>query len=365
MTSDKDMRFMKRVLDLACKGLGKVSPNPMVGAVIVRDDRIIGEGFHRKFGGPHAEINAIENAVESPRGAEFYVTLEPCSHHGKTPPCVERIIELDPSRVIIGTRDPNPLVSGRGIAALKDQGIPVDVGILEQECRRLNEVFFAFMERGTPFVTIKYAQTLDGRIASSTGDSRWISSLKSRRFAHRLRSRHDAILVGIGTVLADDPDLTVRLVRGRNPVRVVVDSQLAIPVDARLLANQDQARTVIITSRGSNPSRREQLAHQGIDVIVAGEREQGRLDLKEALVELGKRGLSSVLVEGGSAIITSCLREGLADRLVVITAPRILGKGIDAVGDLGRIAVNQSLNLRVERLTGSGGDIIVDARFPG
>ena len=354
---------MKRALMFAKKGQGRVSPNPMVGAVIVRDSRIIGEGYHKKFGGPHAEVNAIDNAVESPEGAAFYVTLEPCSHYGKTPPCVERLIELEPSRVIIGTIDPNPLVSGRGIAALRDRGIPTEVGVLEKECRRLNEPFFTFMERGTPFVTVKYAQTLDGRIASSTGDSRWISSLKSRRFAHRLRSRHDAILVGIGTVLADDPELTVRHVSGRNPVRVVIDPRLRIPLDARLLEDQDQARTLVVTSIRSDSAKSDQLQSRGIETVYVEEEGPGRLDVKEVFAALGKRGLSSVLIEGGSGIITACLAGSLVDRLIVITAPRILGKGIDAVGDLGFTTMDQSLNLRVERLTRSDGDIIIDARF--
>lgn len=340
-----------------------MSPNPLVGAVIVQDGRIIGEGFHRNYGGDHAEVNAIDSATESPRGAVFYVTLEPCSHHGKTPPCVDRLIELSPGRVIIGTTDPNPLVAGRGIAALRDRGIPTEVGLLEKECRRLNEPFFTFMERGTPFVTVKYAQTLDGRIASSTGDSRWISSLKSRRFAHRLRSRHDAILVGIGTVLADDPELTVRHVGGRNPVRVVLDSHLRIPLDARLLEDQDQAGTLVVTSIRSDSAKSDQLQSRGIEIVYVDEEEPGRLDVKEVFAALGRRGLSSVLVEGGSGIITACLARGQVDRLVVITAPRILGRGIEAVGDLGFTAVDQSLNLRMERLTRSDGDIIIDARF--
>jgi len=362
MEADSDIGFMKRALALARRGMGKVSPNPMVGAVIVKDGRIIGEGWHREFGGKHAEINAIESAVGDPRGAVFYVTLEPCSHQGKTPPCVDRLIEIAPSRVVVGTADPNPLVSGRGIAALRKHGIRTDVGVLEEECRRLNEVFFTFMERGTPFVTLKYAQTLDGRIASSRGDSRWISSYKSRRFAHRLRSRHDAVLVGIGTVIADDPELTVRHVRGRNPVRIVADSRLRIPREARLLKDAEKARTFIFTSTRADKTKMERLREEGVKVILVDEEEPGRLDMMEIFAVLGQMGLSSVLVEGGSGIITSCLARGCVDRLVVIIAPRILGAGIDAVGDLGIAAVDRSLNLLVDKLSVSGGDIIIDAR---
>jgi diaminohydroxyphosphoribosylaminopyrimidine deaminase / 5-amino-6-(5-phosphoribosylamino)uracil reductase len=362
MTTETDQAYMKRALALARRGAGRVSPNPMVGAVIVRNGRVIGEGYHRAFGGRHAEINAIESALDDPRGADFYVTLEPCSHYGKTPPCVDRLIELAPARVVIGTADPNPLVAGRGIAALKRHNIATEVGILENDCRRLNETFFTYMERGTPFVTVKYAQTLDGRIASSTGDSRWISSLKSRQFAHRLRSRHDAVLVGSGTVLADDPELTVRLVRGRNPVRVVIDSRLRVPLAARLFSGSEQARTLVVTSAHSDPTKRIHLQERGIDIITVAEKTPGRLDTREIFAGLGRRGLSSVLVEGGAGIITSCLLNSCVDRLVVITAPRILGSGIEAVGDLGLTAVNQSLNLRFEKISRSDGDLIIDAR---
>lgn len=364
MATGIDIRHMKRALALARKGLGRVSPNPMVGAVIVHEGRVIAEGYHRRFGGRHAEIDAIENADVSPRGADIYVTLEPCSHTGKTPPCTDRLIDIQPARVIIGTADPNPLVAGKGIAALEAAGIPTVTGVLEKECRRLNEVFFTFMERGTPFVTLKYAQTLDGRIAAGSGDSRWISSPESRKFAHRLRSRHDAILVGIGTVLTDDPELTVRLVRGRNPLRVVVDSLLSIPLESRVLRDQDTARTVVLTSPRRDPRKQELLRGMDIETIVIGEEKPGLLDMHEAFGELGKRGLSSVLVEGGAGIITSCLRQGCADRVIVITAPRILGRGIDAVGDLGKTAVDQSVGLKIERILRRNSDIIIDAR-PG
>ena len=237
-------------LRLARKGEGCVSPNPMVGAVIVRDGRIIAEGYHRRCGENHAEINAIENATEPIAGATFYITLEPCSHYGRTPPCVDALIACRPGRVVIGTTDPNPKVSGKGIQALERHGIETKVGVLAEACRQLNEVFFKYIRTGIPFVTVKFAQTLDGRIATATGHSRWISSPPSLRFAHRLRSLHDAILVGSGTVLRDDPELTCRLVRGRNPLRIVVDSQLRSSPEARIF-NGGKRRP---DDRGHDPS---------------------------------------------------------------------------------------------------------------
>ncbi|HPQ44490.1 MAG TPA: bifunctional diaminohydroxyphosphoribosylaminopyrimidine deaminase/5-amino-6-(5-phosphoribosylamino)uracil reductase RibD [Syntrophales bacterium] len=353
-----DEQYMDMALKLARRGEGWTSPNPMVGAVIVRDERVIGTGYHRRYGEAHAEINAI-NAVSEPiEGATFYVTLEPCSHHGKTPPCVDKIIETKAARVVIGTVDPNPLVSGRGIALLHDHGIETQVGVLANECEKLNEKFFTFMKTGMPFVTLKYAQTLDGRIASFTGHSQWISSKPSLRFAHRLRSLHDAVLVGIGTVIADDPDLRVRLVRGRNPLRVVADSTLKIPLGAQVLGNQDAAKAVIITGPVSGRKRRAMLEERGIETLVIEEKSNGGLNLKKLLAELGKRQISSLLVEGGAGIITSFLKEGLFDRMIVITAPRIVGRGIEAVGDLGISLIDDSIGLKFERICRKGDDMV-------
>ncbi|MBM4315276.1 MAG: bifunctional diaminohydroxyphosphoribosylaminopyrimidine deaminase/5-amino-6-(5-phosphoribosylamino)uracil reductase RibD, partial [Deltaproteobacteria bacterium] len=217
-----DEYYMRRALRLARRGEGRVSPNPLVGAVIVRNGRIIGEGYHHRCGEKHAEINAIESAAEAVAGADFYVNLEPCSHFGRTPPCVDALLACRPGRVIVGAVDPNPLVAGKGIRTLAQHRIETTVGVLDEACRRLNEVFFKYIRTGLPFVTVKFAQTLDGRIATATGHSRWISSPPSLRFAHRLRDLHDAILVGADTVLTDDPELTCRLIRGRNPLRIVI-----------------------------------------------------------------------------------------------------------------------------------------------
>ncbi|MDD5722292.1 MAG: bifunctional diaminohydroxyphosphoribosylaminopyrimidine deaminase/5-amino-6-(5-phosphoribosylamino)uracil reductase RibD [Syntrophales bacterium] len=357
-----DEEYMRLALELARRGEGWTSPNPMVGAVIVRDGKVLGKGYHRRFGEAHAEINAINDASGPVEGAAFYVTLEPCSHHGKTPPCVDRIIKAKASRVVVGSIDPNPLVSGRGISILNDHGIETRVGVLERDCEALNEKFFTFMRTGMPFVTLKYAQTLDGRIASFTGHSRWISSELSLKFAHRLRGQHDAVLVGIGTVAADDPDLRVRLVRGRNPLRIIVDSSLRIPSDARVLDNQDTARTLVVTGPLRESGKSSVIEERGIETLAVERNTDGSLDLKMLLTELGKRQISSVLVEGGAGVITSLVRAGLFDRMIVINAPKILGSGIEAVGDLGISRIDDSIAFRYERIFRKGEDVVMYMR---
>ncbi|MDI6776850.1 MAG: bifunctional diaminohydroxyphosphoribosylaminopyrimidine deaminase/5-amino-6-(5-phosphoribosylamino)uracil reductase RibD [Syntrophales bacterium] len=355
-----DKFYMRRALRLARRGEKWVSPNPMVGAVIVKEDRIIGEGYHERFGGNHAEINAIRNASEAIEDATLYVTLEPCNHYGRTPPCVETLIACKPVRVVIGTSDPNPLVTGKGIEALKNHGIETTLGILEKECKQLNERFFKFIKTRIPFVTLKFAQSLDGRIAGSTGDSRWISSTASLRFAHTLRSIHDGILVGIGTVLQDDPDLTVRLVRGRNPVRIVVDSHLRIPLKARVLKNQEIAKTIIATTCQASFKKRARLEEMGIEILPVAQDNDCRINLKKLLTELGKRNVSSILVEGGAEIITSTLKEELADRVIIVIAPKIIGKGIEAVGDLGSKITADAFRLSYKKVSRKGDDIIIE-----
>ena len=358
-----DEQYMKMALSLARRGEGWTSPNPMVGAVIVRDGVVLGRGFHRRFGEAHAEVNAIESTGGfSLEGATLYVTLEPCSHHGKTPPCVDLVIKEKLARVVIGGVDPNPVVAGRGISKLRDHGIETTVGVLERECADLNETFFTYMKTGIPFVTLKYAQTIDGRIASSTGHSQWISSPPSLRFAHRLRARHDAVLVGIGTVMADDPDLPVRLVRGRNPLRVVIDPTLRIAMDARVLDNQDTAGTLIVTGPLCAAEKHAVLRERGIETLTVAQDDTGRLDLPAALRELGNRQVSSILVEGGAGIITSFVKQGLFDRMIVISAPKISGRGIEAVGDLGISSMDQAITLWYERVFRRGNDVVMYLR---
>ncbi len=358
-----DEYYMQRALHLARKGAGRVSPNPMVGALIVRNNRIIGKGFHERFGGNHAEINAIKEAGEPLKGATFYVTLEPCTHYGKTPPCVKRIIETRPSRVVIGTEDPNPLVSGKGIKILKENGIKTEIGILEENCRALNEKFFHFIQTKRPFVTLKFAQSIDGRIATTTGHSQWISSQPSLRLAHKERALHDAVLVGLGTVLKDDPQLTVRLVRGRNPIRIILDSALKIPLNAAVLRNQDMAKTLIATTTRGSLKKRLRIEKMGIEILTIGRNLKGGVNLRRLLDELGKRSISSVLVEGGSSIITSFLREKLANRMLVVIAPKIIGKGIEAVGDLRIMKIDKALKLSHWKVSQKGDDLIIDGRF--
>jgi diaminohydroxyphosphoribosylaminopyrimidine deaminase/5-amino-6-(5-phosphoribosylamino)uracil reductase len=358
-----DEFYMRRALKLAKKGRGRVSPNPMVGAVIVKEGRIIGEGYHECCGENHAEINAINRATESVAGTTVYVTMEPCSHHGRTPPCVERLIAEKPARVVIGASDPNPLVAGRGIRALKKHRIAVTVGVMEAACRQLNEVFFKFISSGLPFVTLKYAQTLDGRIATATGHSQWVSSPPSLRLAHALRAVHDAILVGAGTVLADDPELTVRLVKGRNPLRIVLDVDLRLPLTSRVLKNQAQARTMVVTSPDAPPEKMAALHGMGIDTLCVDETSPGHIDLGKLLRALGDREIASILVEGGAAVLTSFLKEGLADRLVVIVAPKIIGKGIEAIGDLGARSMDEAIRFFRCRTSRKGDDLLFDIRM--
>ncbi|MDI6727123.1 MAG: bifunctional diaminohydroxyphosphoribosylaminopyrimidine deaminase/5-amino-6-(5-phosphoribosylamino)uracil reductase RibD [Smithellaceae bacterium] len=358
-----DELFMKRAISLAKRGAGQVSPNPMVGAVIVKEGRIIAEGFHRCYGGAHAEIDAFRNATENVSGGTLYINLEPCCHQGKTPPCVEAIIAHRPARVVAGTLDPNPAVSGRGMELIARQGIATRVGVLEEECRHLNEVFLKYMETGIPFITVKYAQTLDGRIATATGHSRWISSADSLKFAHRLRGLHDAIMVGSGTVIRDDPELTVRLAKGRTPLRIVADSHLAIPLDARILQNQSAAQTIIATTDLADPAKRAELVGRGFEILSLGENAPAGVDLPKLLTALGKRGVSSLLVEGGAKMITSFLFAGLVDRMVVIQAPKIIGAGVEAVGNLGVNLLDEAIRFRSIRTRRLGGDLIMDGRI--
>jgi diaminohydroxyphosphoribosylaminopyrimidine deaminase/5-amino-6-(5-phosphoribosylamino)uracil reductase len=359
-----DEKYMQQALRLARKGLGKASPNPMVGAVIVKEDRIIGQGYHKRFGGDHAEVDAFKNASEDVSGATMYVTLEPCRHWGKTPPCTDAIIERKIGRVVIGMLDPFPEMRGKSVELLKQRGIEARVGVLEKECRSLNEAYIKFIDTGLPFVTLKFAQTLDGRIATAKGSSKWISSPESLKLAHKLRSYHDAVLVGVGTVLADNPELTVRLVRGRNPVRIVLDSKLRIPLDAKVLTDQEKARTLLAATPTADKEKLAALRRMGIEVLFAPPDKQGRVDLKQLLKMLGPQQISSVLVEGGSETITSFLRLKLVDKLVVFIAPKILGKGTDSVGELNIKDVSKALKLSFERVYRSGEDIVVEGKIP-
>ncbi|MFW6126065.1 MAG: bifunctional diaminohydroxyphosphoribosylaminopyrimidine deaminase/5-amino-6-(5-phosphoribosylamino)uracil reductase RibD [Chloroflexota bacterium] len=361
-----DEYYMRRSLRLARRGLGKTSPNPAVGAVIVSDGAVVGQGYHEYFGGNHAEINAIQNAAGKTSGSTLYVTLEPCCHYRKkTPPCVDAIIKHGLARVVVGTIDPNPEVNCRGIQVLREHGIETTVGVLADECYRLNQPYFKYIQTGESFVTLKFAQTLDGRIATAAGNSQWISSDSTRRLAHRLRSLHDAIMVGIGTVMADNPQLTVRLVKGRSPIRVIPDSRLKISLNARVLQNQDVAPTIIATTLRADEEKMAVLERTGIEVLMVDEDESGEVDLGDLLKTLGKRGISSVLVEGGGKIITSLFDKKLVDRVVLVVAPKVMGKGIEAVGDLSIRGLDAVLKLSFVRTYRKGEDLVIEADAKG
>ena len=363
MNNVNDEYYMKLAIALARKGRGYVSPNPMVGAVIVKNNRIIGRGYHQRFGGNHAEINAIGNSSEDIAGSTLYVTLEPCCHKGKTPPCVDSITKNKIARVVIGTIDSNPLVSCQGINYLQSCGIEVKTGVLKKNCRQLNEIFFHYMETGLSFVTLKYAQTLDGRIATAAGESQWISSEASLKFTHQLRAAHDAILVGAGTVIKDNPELTVRLVRGRNPLRVIVDSELRISQQAKIFQNISSAPTLIATTKNSSNRRFQRLVDSGVEIITIKADKKGNVDLKKLFKILATRKISSILIEGGAQIITSVFKNNLANRLVIIIAPKIIGSGIEAVGDLNIRNLSSAKILSIKKVSLCGDDIIIDSRL--
>jgi diaminohydroxyphosphoribosylaminopyrimidine deaminase/5-amino-6-(5-phosphoribosylamino)uracil reductase len=359
----RDEDYMKLALRLARRGLGKTSPNPMVGAVIVKDTRIIAQGYYHYFGSKHAEIDALDNTSEDVTGATMYVTLEPCFHFGKTPPCVDAVIASKIGKIVIGMQDPDTRVNGKSIEKLKQSGIETVVGVLEDECRALNESYVKHRSTGIPFVTVKFAQSLDGRIATVSGDSKWISSPASLKLAHRLRSRHDAVLVGVGTVLVDDPQLNVRLVRGRSPKRIILDSKLRIPLEARVLRDREQTPTLIATTPAADDDKLAALRERGIEVIIVATDLTGGVDLARLMPVLGEKDITSVLVEGGSRVITSFIRRNLVDRLVAIVAPKVLGSGLESIGDLNIESIDHALNLSFEKAYRLGDDFVVEARI--
>jgi diaminohydroxyphosphoribosylaminopyrimidine deaminase/5-amino-6-(5-phosphoribosylamino)uracil reductase len=321
-----DEKFMQRALDLARKGYGTASPNPMVGAVVVKNGKIVGEGFHEKPGSPHAEVFALNEAGKKARGATLFVTLEPCNHQGRTPPCTQKVLASGVAEVVCAMKDPNPLVAGGGLEMLAEQGVKTRCGVLEQEARRLNEAFITWICTGRPFVTAKCAATLDGRIATRTGDSKWISNEKSRAFAHWLRFGADAILVGAGTMRADNPRLTVRLEGDakKNPHKVVIDPNLTTPPDARVLHGDDDSATYLFCGPHAPQGRRAALAGEGAQIICVPEKD-GRLALGSVLDELGRRRIASILLEGGAQVLGAAFREGLVDKVFFFFAPKILG----------------------------------------
>jgi diaminohydroxyphosphoribosylaminopyrimidine deaminase/5-amino-6-(5-phosphoribosylamino)uracil reductase len=333
-----DVANMRAALGLARRGLGNVWPNPAVGCVIARDGRVIGRGWTQPGGRPHAETEALARAGAAAQGATAYVTLEPCCHWGRTPPCADALIAAGISRAVAATEDPDPRVAGGGIARLRQAGIAVETGLCEAEAAEINAGFFQRVRLGRPLVTLKLATSLDGRIATASGESRWITGPAARERAHLLRATHDAVLVGTGTVLADDPQLTCRLpgLERRLPVRVALDRELRIPLDARLVAEARQTPTWLVAFPSADSQRRQALADAGVEIVVTEADAGGRIDLAATLAALGGRGLTRLLVEGGGRLAATLLRAGLVDRLVWLHAPLLLGgDGLPAVAELG------------------------------
>jgi diaminohydroxyphosphoribosylaminopyrimidine deaminase/5-amino-6-(5-phosphoribosylamino)uracil reductase len=319
---------MRRAIELAQRGRGWTNPNPMVGAVIVKDGRIIGEGYHARCGELHAERNAIASLTESAEGATLYVTLEPCCHYGKTPPCTEAILAQKIARVVIGSRDPNPMVSGKGAAILRAAGVQVEEDFLREECDRLNPVFFHYITTRLPYVVMKYAMTADGKIATKTGASQWITGSQARAQVHELRHHYMGIMCGIGTVLADDPMLNVRLENKKNPVRIICDSRLRIPPDSRICRSADEIRTIVacgsLQSDNDIQEKAGLLRKLGIEILPVPDAE-GRVDLKKLMKVLGKMGIDSILLEGGGELNDSALRAGIVREVRVYLAPKLFG----------------------------------------
>ncbi len=350
-----DELYMKRALELAKCGTGFVAPNPLVGAVIVKDQQIIGEGYHKRFGENHAEINALQDAHKKNHditGATMYLTLEPCSHYGKTPPCAEALMSSGISKVVIGLIDPNPLVSGRGIEILKKSGIEVVTGVLEDDCKDINEVFLKHISSRTPFVTLKYAMTLDGKISSFSGDSRWITNEKSREFVHELRHSSSAIMVGIGTVIMDDPSLNTRLdiENTKDPIRIVVDTKGRIPLCAKVLNMDSDAKTILATTELIQKSKLNALNEKGVTVIICPLLEN-QVDLQFLLETLHSENIDSILLEGGSELNFNMLKEKLIDKVITFIAPKIIG-GSDAKTPVGGIGIELMRDaIETERIT--------------
>ena len=328
----KKEEYMRRALELARKGEGHTSPNPMVGCVVVKDGRIISEGYHEKYGEFHAERNALTRCTEDTAGADLYVTLEPCCHQGKTPPCTDIIIEKKIARVFVGSMDSNPLVAGKGVQILRDHGIYVETGILDAECRKLNEVFYHYIATKTPFVVMKYAMTLDGKIACATGDSKWVTGEIARTQVHRMRGRYRGIMVGIGTVLADDPMLNCRVEGGVDPVRIICNSNLHIPTESQIVKTALDIETIVACSQEALESERKQekirrLKEAGIQII--GTEGAHGVNLVELMKKLGGQNIDSILLEGGGTLNASALEDGIVNKVYAYIAGKLIG-GMDA-----------------------------------
>lgn len=355
-----DLKYMKRALTLARRGVGMTSPNPAVGCVIVKGGRIIGEGWHRQAGGPHAEVFALEKAGKAARGADVYVTLEPCSHTGKTPPCCDALIRAGVKRVVAGMKDPNPLVNGNGLARLEQAGIATICGVLEDECRHINRAFIKQVSTALPFVTYKCAMTLDGKIASVTGESKWVSGEKSRRYVHKMRATHDAVMVGVDTIITDNPQLTVRHVKGRNPLRVIVDTHLRTPASVAVINDDSVKRTVIATTE-TDTDVHLRYTRQGASILVCEELD-GHVSMSDLLRKLGGMNIQSILLEGGSRLAGDMLKHALIDEFVIFIAPKILGSdGFSPFALRGITSMENTFKLSFGDIAHIGQDLLIHA----
>ena len=362
--TQRDLHYMRHALELAKRGAGHVSPNPMVGAVLVKDDRIIGEGWHEHIGGLHAERNAFKNCTEDCTGATIYVTLEPCCHWGRTPPCTDAILEHKIARVVVGCLDPNPLVAGKGLRILRDAGISCVSGVLENECHAVNEVFFHYITTKTPFVVMKYAMTLDGRIAAYTGDSKWVTGETARLHVQETRKRLSGIMVGIGTVLADDPMLNCRIETGVDPIRLICDSQLRTPLDSQLVRTAKEIPTWIFCAH-AQPERVTALEEAGVRVVSLPDADGKRVDLRAVMNYLGEQQIDSVLLEGGGTLNGEALRLGLVHKVQAYIAPKLIG-GASAHGPVGGPGIAKmadALQLADLTITRLGEDILIEGRI--
>ncbi|HUQ41090.1 MAG TPA: bifunctional diaminohydroxyphosphoribosylaminopyrimidine deaminase/5-amino-6-(5-phosphoribosylamino)uracil reductase RibD [Candidatus Limnocylindrales bacterium] len=355
MTEADDDQHMRRALRLAARAAGRTSPNPLVGALVVRDGKVVGQGFHKAAGEPHAEVNALRRARDAARGATLYTTLEPCAHTGRTPPCVDAIREAGIVRVVGAMRDPDPRTDGKGFRLLRAAAIEVTQGVLEEDARRMNEGFISRVSRGRPFVLVKLATTVDGRV--TVKGRRYLSSKPALKEVHRLRDRYDAVLVGIGTVLADDPALTVREVKGRDPLRVIVDTDARTPVTAKVVRAKDPQRTVIFVARDADARRVKRLRDAGV-LVTSLSRGADGLDLTAVLRWLADKGVNTVLCEAGPTIASRLLGDGLADRLMLIQAPVAGGGGPSALNGLSRV-----IDLRDLRIRRLGSDVAMEGEL--
>ena len=361
MWETTDNTCMGLALSLAAKGEGRVNPNPLVGAVIVRDGAVIGQGYHAFFGGPHAERAALDSLTAPANGAVLYVTLEPCCHHGKTPPCTDAIIKSGIRRVVIGASDPNPLVAGKGMAVLRSSGIEVIQGVLEEECIRQNEVFFHFIRSRQPYVVMKYAMPMAGKTSTSSRQSKWITGEQAREHVHKTRNRLSAVMTGLGTILADDPQLTCRIPDGRNPARIICDTHLRTPLTSNVIITAPHVRTILATCC-QDPDAMAPYEDAGCEILVLPEKD-GHTDLQVLMKRLGGMDIDSILLEGGSALNWSALDQGIVHKLQAYIAPKVFGgqKGLSPIGGTGVGMPESAFLLDSPRITVLGRDILLES----